>query len=40
MVLEGVIMHAVFKESTEAGKGRTRYAMEKNTFIIPALTML
>jgi hypothetical protein len=40
MVLEGGIMHVVFKESTEAGKGHTRYALKKNILIIPALIML
>jgi hypothetical protein len=40
MALEGAIMHMVFKESTEAGKRHTRYALEKNSLIIPALIML
>jgi isopenicillin N synthase-like dioxygenase len=40
MVLEVAIMHVDFKESTEAGKGNTRHALEKNTLIILALTMV
>jgi hypothetical protein len=40
MVLGGGIMHVVFKQSTEAGKGHTRYALKKNILIIPTLIIM